>query len=155
MTIRDATPEERRLARMGRFGPWVYDERVGMVAVYPGEPRHCLDLPADAFVFVRHWARTPCGQGFLVGEDVCALGLLVAAAPVMRAALGIAAQALFRPASEEERAKAHALVCAALAVADGSHDHPEDDYNKRMHTIWRAAEEWTSLPYQGKEPHGP
>lgn len=104
---------------MRRFGPWRYDERTGMVAVYPGEELNCLDLPADSFIYVRHWERKADGNGFEVIEEDCAVGRMIAAVPDMREALGVAAEALALPTSEEGKARALAVVRAAIAKAEG------------------------------------
>lgn len=69
------------------LGPWRYDERTGMVAVYPGEEKNCLDLPADSFIYVRILERKAEGIGFQQVQEDKEIGKLVAAAPEMLEAL--------------------------------------------------------------------
>lgn len=66
-----------------KFGPWIYDERAGMVAVYSGPERNCLDLPDDCFVYVRHWEKKADGQGWEQIEEEKEIGKLIAKAPEM------------------------------------------------------------------------
>ena len=68
----------------------IYDERPGVVAVYEAPLRHCLEMPADCFVFIRHWERLPEGGWNRIEAD-CTLGKLIAAAPDLLAALKLAA----------------------------------------------------------------
>jgi hypothetical protein len=110
-----------------RFGPWQYDERTGMVAVYSGKKLNCLDLPSEAFIYIRSWERKADGQGFLVIEEDCAIGRLVAAAPDMREALGAAAEVLELKSSDAGNAKALEVVRAAIAKADGTIARPQND----------------------------
>lgn len=65
-------------------GPWKYDERPGIVAVYAGEEKNCLDLPHDCFLFVRGFARQK--EGWKVDLQACADARLIAAAPDLLAA---------------------------------------------------------------------
>ena len=69
------------------MGPWQYDERTGMVAVYEGEKRNCLDLSPGSFIFVRHWALNPISERYDVDREDCATARLIAAAPDLLAAL--------------------------------------------------------------------
>lgn len=110
---------------MSRFGPWRYDERTGMVAVYSGEELNCLDLPSDSFIYVRHWERKAEGLGFEVIEEDCAIGRLVAAAPELLEALKDV-QAMRRAALQaDERGDkltpgdVFKRVDAAIALAEG------------------------------------
>lgn len=66
-------------------GPWRYDERTGMVAVYSGEERNCLDLPSECFVYVRYWEQKPEGIGFDQIEEDREVARLIAAAPELLA----------------------------------------------------------------------
>lgn len=50
---------------------WVYDERVGMVAVYQGKERGCLDTDRDDFVFARYFKNKSDGAGWIKDEAVC------------------------------------------------------------------------------------
>jgi hypothetical protein len=68
-------------------GPWLYDERTGMVAVYAGKALNCLDLPSDSFIYMRKWERKVEGLGFEQIEEDKEIGRLVAAAPELLEAL--------------------------------------------------------------------
>lgn len=68
----------------------IYDERPGVVAVYEAPMRHCLEMPADCFVFLRCWDRKSDGGWNRIEAD-CVLGKLIAAAPDLLVALKLAA----------------------------------------------------------------
>lgn len=56
----------------------IYDERGGMVAVYEAdEPLNCLDLPANSFVYVRHFLRDTRGR-FIRDDAACAMAKRIA-----------------------------------------------------------------------------
>lgn len=61
----------------------IYDERGGMVAVYEAKRQlDCLELPADSFVFLRHFKRDTNGD-FVRDDAACAMAQLIASAPLM------------------------------------------------------------------------
>jgi len=49
--------------------PWIYDERVGCVAVYAGERRKCLSSPPEAFIFYRGFSRKGTEVGDWLRDD--------------------------------------------------------------------------------------
>ena len=64
----------------------IYDERPGMVAVYEGPRRDCLEMPADTFVFLRYWPRGEEGA-FIRNAADCTVAKLISGGPAMLEAL--------------------------------------------------------------------
>lgn len=65
----------------------IYDERCGMVAVYKADEKyHCLDLPDDSFIFVKHFPTNEDGK-FIRDNEACNLAKMIAASYNMYEAL--------------------------------------------------------------------
>lgn len=62
-------------------GPWNYDERTGMVAVYPGEKLNCLDGIGNHAIYSRCWRWNDELKQYQQSEEDKEIGRLVAAAP--------------------------------------------------------------------------
>jgi hypothetical protein len=61
--------------------PLIYDERTGMVAVYFGPKRNCLEMPSDSFLFVRWWETDPDtsnGTKYIRDEEACKIARVIA-----------------------------------------------------------------------------
>jgi len=70
-------------------GPWRLDVRTGMVAVYAGEKKNCLDGIDGDLVFVKYWPRRGDGNlGFVVNEQDITNAKVIAEVPEMIEALG-------------------------------------------------------------------
>ena len=80
-------------------GPWNYDERTGMVAVYPGEKLNCLDGIGDHAIYSRGWKWNEERKAYDQKEEDKEIGHLVASAPNLLAALK-ATLALLQEAGE-------------------------------------------------------
>lgn len=79
-----AALEATRDKKVG-LGPWIFDRRTGMVAVYPrttdGKKLDCLEIYGDFFIFMRKWDWSENSKSYAVMEGDLAIARLVAAAP--------------------------------------------------------------------------
>ena len=71
-------------------GPWQYDERTGMVAVYAGERLNCLDGIGSHAIYSRSWTWNEGTGHYNQKDEDKEIGRLVAAAPELLNALCVA-----------------------------------------------------------------